>query len=671
MKANKKRGDIPVYVIFSIVITIAGIALVFALAGSTSGVGKQVYCKTLYDQSKKSDAFCEEYLNLASSRLVAKQNHIDFFLDRRKKVDYLLTPSNLFSGKASLVLPSASKIESAKMKIALKPFTIQTFNTGKTSEKLVIPPNRQTNPAPKVVINSPPLQSKVTHSKLEIYGMSQPTRADITYVIDTSSSMLNEWNTLCTNLGDVKSTLEEKGLDVKFTVYALGASGAQGTCVDVTLDRSMLSSIIALTAPGPTYGCGSDYCKDPYDDYDEAWAVGTSWIALNHPWRSGNDIKRIVIPIGDSDPTGGGPTRRNGDNYFDARFSGTEDTNLGVVPIGAIQQAISFCTRPWPDWTYVLPIEGDEEGNAEGYGVGSSDCNFPSTCYDIQTWMQSMIDATTTKLLSPVPFENRDTILESILEIMTTPYPKNIEIYINGAKVWNFIPELNDKNSQKVIDTKEFNDAMQNSCRGQPCVLTIVSDEGTILLNRLKIEYYSDPSSPIILNINGNPITLSQLRYDNPVIELDFTNELTSAMQSCNRNLKDCQVLIELKATQDVSIAISDINVSYEYYMLEDELFEKILSCYKDSNLGASKKNFLCEEFVVPTNYIYNYPITEKTITDMLIDKNLCHLISNNLVNGIAAACGDYDSILFTQDIYNTRNILIEYNGESGQVVVS
>ena len=58
---------------------------------------------------------------------------------------------------------------------------------------------------------------------------------------------------------------------------------------------------------------------------------------------------------------------------------------------------------------------------------------------------------------------------------------------------------------------------------------------------------------------------------------------------------------------------------------------------------------------------------TEYSATELLVERNLCSILPNNDL----LDCGDDDNLLFTKDINMVTNILIEYNPDTKQVVVS
>ncbi|MFB6174642.1 MAG: hypothetical protein ABEJ87_01555, partial [Candidatus Nanohalobium sp.] len=93
-------------------------------------------------------------------------------------------------------------------------------------------------------------------------------KIDLVFVMDTSGSMSNDISDLCQVKSDVVNILKDRGADVEFTVYGLGA----------------------------TPQCASQSIPLHVED----WAPGTAWAVNNHDWRSGS--KKIIFPMSDECP---------------------------------------------------------------------------------------------------------------------------------------------------------------------------------------------------------------------------------------------------------------------------------------------------------------------------------------------------------------------------------
>ncbi|MBN2421998.1 hypothetical protein JXB41_02125 [Candidatus Woesearchaeota archaeon] len=671
-KIISKKANLPIYVIFSIIITVAGILLVFILIGSNANLGKKVYCRTLYNNEKSTDEFCEEYLSLKTETMLSKSSTLEVFSDNREKGIINLSEDNYYKDSIGFILPSNAKLREAKLRISLTNQTINRFADGNSKEIIIVPPGSDFNAVYAATLQGLPLNAKLLNPKLEISGEEFPSKADIAFVIDTSRSMSNEWQTVCNNLNYIKSYLLKLGLDTNITIYSLGAGIASQDCVDVTLSKDNLTTIRTLVEfdGNSNHKSGSHFEVNHYDDYEECWAVGISYIARNHPWRFQDDVKRIIIPVSDSDPTGGGPVRNNNKGIVQGpgKFTGSEWP--------AVRQAIADCTLA-DRWIYILPIEGDEPAsnalpvNNEGFGVGSIPCE--DTCANISEWMSLMINETTGRDdIQVESFKNKTSIFDAIIKIITTPFPENITVYLDNQEIWELMDEqLNKSTSPKAIDTDEFFTILNNMpCKTNQCNITITSSEGTIILDKLRIKFIQDPDI-LNLNIGGNDVDVDSLALNSPSIERDIFTQVENALLECYQEERECKIQINIHSENQGIIELG-VNIEYSYYSLEEDLLENILDCWRDSSYGKEENNFICNEFIVNQNYIFNYPLTEELITGLIKQRNFCHIIENSRdASGNLFDCGEQDNLLISQDIYNTDNILIEYDAENKQIIVS
>ena len=72
-KYLKKRGEISIKILATIIITLVGISLLIWLFSARFNVPKKLYCKTIYKSNQlKKDTFCEDYLELELNYLKKK-----------------------------------------------------------------------------------------------------------------------------------------------------------------------------------------------------------------------------------------------------------------------------------------------------------------------------------------------------------------------------------------------------------------------------------------------------------------------------------------------------------------------------------------------------------------------------------------------------------------------
>ncbi|MBN1502439.1 hypothetical protein JW930_02765 [Candidatus Woesearchaeota archaeon] len=661
-----KKSEISIFVIFSVLITIIGIVLVLTFVANNRDSAKRTYCLTQYEQTGERDEYCEEFLRLEGNIIKQRESRLTHFSDGKKEGYINLTPQNGFFKSTSIELPRNAYIKSAKLKVALKEEKITLFNDDQSKQVLIVPLNR-----PSITKRTQALPSniEIDDVKFEISGASYPLGADIIFIIDTSDSMANEWAAVCSKLKEIENELNKQNLDIRTGVFGLDEGGTDDFCMQASISSDQMRPLMALQEFNRNSGHENhnpcSYWMYPRtDDYSEAWALGAAWLAQNFDWRLADDIKRIIIPISDSDPTGGRPVCKNIDGGWEgkAEFS-DDDTSMGSEVI-AINMALQKCTD-YNKWIYVLPISGDESGTvSERFDIGSEQCQYNWRCQQILQWMHELAvqtGAISQEDILPA-FQDQDTIINTVLDVMTSPFPGNTIVSVSGVDVWRYDGILDNASSPQIVRSEQLRQLMQ-SCAGTECPITIVSDQGIIILDRLRIRYLQDPQL-VSIRVASQEIDVSgQLSYSNPEVEIDVKEELQLVLESCPQNQKYCTIDIAAQGAQEGFLGF-EIEVEYDYYDLEQDLIFDIIDCWRQSNEGRSDNNFLCKEIFVPEKYGFNYPITEQIVTNMFISHNLCHIISNNDFN-----CGDQDNIEFAQNIYNVRNILIEYKDR--QVVVS
>lgn len=93
-----------------------------------------------------------------------------------------------------------------------------------------------------------------------------------------------------------------------------------------------------------------------------------------------------------------------------------------------------------------------------------------------------------------------------------------------------------------------------------------------------------------------------------------------------------------------------------------------IIDCWERSKKGSLDYGFICTHAIM----LNPKKISETDITDQLIDREICHIIENSFDDntGEQTECGEEDNIRFIQNI-TSPNVLIEYNHETRQIIVS
>jgi len=161
------------------------------------------------------------------------------------------------------------------------------------------------------------------------YNLIATKDIDLAIVIDTSGSMNDEWVTMCDEKTNIYNTLEEHGFNVEMTVF--GMERAKGGCTDVIVDAgdfdsreetdSLIFNALTLLLPngGGLVGGILRFISSALsgaDSIDEAWGItGINIINNKMTWR--DDARKILIVIGDNDPSGQGRWRNEVEGEVD------------------------------------------------------------------------------------------------------------------------------------------------------------------------------------------------------------------------------------------------------------------------------------------------------------------------------------------------------------------
>lgn len=145
---------------------------------------------------------------------------------------------------------------------------------------------------------------------IKVKQLTQPTqdipKADVVFVIDTSGSMGDEWQTVCKVIDDIRDLLLASRIDTKVTVYGLAADKDCGTKLATAIWRGK-----------------------PKTAAEEDWGPGSTWVALNHAWRS--TAVRIIIPISDEGAYGGDSWTAEDTESVDEMIKAAKGTNPPAI----------------------------------------------------------------------------------------------------------------------------------------------------------------------------------------------------------------------------------------------------------------------------------------------------------------------------------------------------
>jgi hypothetical protein len=242
-------------------------------------------------------------------------------------------------------------------------------------------------------------------------------KVDLVFAADTSNSFTDEWEDLCGRIDSTRKELSNLGLELNVSVYVPGQElpdqghgtpavingakyGLSNVPECVTADDDITAS--SSLGQGITTWNGKNLTTyDPSTDYGlEGWGVFSKWILENHEWSEDAD-KRILIPFGDHDPTGGmntsqdpGPGSTWRTDQDDTHDSEVEIAN-NVTSLAAQKEVTLF------------PIAGDLEYQTDRNNFGTPSKN------DAVEIMQTVADQTNGKFFQYDQTKNLAKAVES------------------------------------------------------------------------------------------------------------------------------------------------------------------------------------------------------------------------------------------------------------------
>lgn len=145
---------------------------------------------------------------------------------------------------------------------------------------------------------------------ITVKQLTQPTqdipKADVVFVIDTSGSMNDEWQTICKVIDDIRDLLLASRIDAQITIYGLATDYQCGKKLGTAIWRGQ-----------------------PKTAASEDWGPGSSWVVLNHTWRTG--AVRVVIPISDEGAYNGSPWSAEDTEAVDEMIKLAKSTNPPAI----------------------------------------------------------------------------------------------------------------------------------------------------------------------------------------------------------------------------------------------------------------------------------------------------------------------------------------------------
>ncbi|MBN1157271.1 hypothetical protein JXA85_06630 [Candidatus Woesearchaeota archaeon] len=671
-----KKADTSLNLIASVLITVVAIGLILALAPRIIKSDK-MYCSTAYRLrssiwADKRDQLCDEKNDFEVTTIEKKPvvlnklstNEIEksIFFDNNMNTIHLSVPKN-------------AEIKNAGLSLSLSNLKLTEFNDEQDtalSEQVI---NFDRGGSHYTITFSIPREAIVTNAKLRLSGKDIPGKTDMVFVLDNSASMVDEWSSLCSGLLYIST--QTKGItDLNVTAYVLvdpdfpKDTDYRGSCIVSSEMAGIIDKVQKLYPENLSYFFRQNPDAPPFiklelssdivpthDYYPEAWGLGIYWLIVSgeHYWRPNSKI--IIVPISDSDPTGGGCNPNDCDNNppGDSIFSGNEQ-----LVIDGILDNIN-------EMEFIFPVYGNLEQNdkeqTEGYMVGLplDECMAYSRCSKVIGWMEELAQASNSKVFS---YKDTRSLTDAIGFAINSSYPEDVVITLNGDEMFSFPGELNSTNSPVIVEFEEMLNEALSSCATDVCTFELnfgSMSEGSLLVDRFFVDYVVE-ADDVSMGIDAIDSSLGEIQ-ESQIVEWNFTEQLTEYLRSCATEI--CIVPVIIDASDYIgALKVQRIDIEYEKYLVAETLLQHILSCWEKSERGSSTKGIMCEEFVLPSSVSIIEPITEQRIETLLKERNLCGLL------GTGNGCGS-DSIDFERPLQSQKNILIEYDGKQKKVVVS
>ncbi len=111
---------------------------------------------------------------------------------------------------------------------------------------------------------------------------------EVIFAVDTSGSMEEEWNSLCSQISDIVNGLQERGITVRYDILGISEPFEAAGSYACTGGKTVRSVV-------------PDSTINSYED----WGPAIIDLASKYPWREG--YIRVVTPISDEGPENGNP----------------------------------------------------------------------------------------------------------------------------------------------------------------------------------------------------------------------------------------------------------------------------------------------------------------------------------------------------------------------------
>jgi len=137
-------------------------------------------------------------------------------------------------------------------------------------------------------------------------------KMDIVFVMDTSGSMDDEFDTLCGNIDSIVADARNQGIDLEYKI--LGCGNSTRPCAN----QSVVNYINSVGA-------------SPDSNDSEDWGPGTEDIAKYYQWREG--AARVIVPMGDEGAENGCGWDGKDDDAIDEAIIAAQNNGVKVYPV--------------------------------------------------------------------------------------------------------------------------------------------------------------------------------------------------------------------------------------------------------------------------------------------------------------------------------------------------
>ncbi|PIU30202.1 hypothetical protein COT07_01960 [Candidatus Woesearchaeota archaeon CG07_land_8_20_14_0_80_44_23] len=685
---NKSRkGDISIGLIFSIIVTVIGIMLLLILAAKTSD-GKKFYCELSSKYAPnfyatRMDSFCYGVSQNELSPIKGEDVVSGRFSDGSEIKTFGFTQQKL-SREFSVTIDRDAILKNASLLIsAPNNRLINAFSSGENN--ITLPPYPLHGGSQYAYLKIPKY-AIIKNASVKVYGSNYPTKTDIAFAIDTSASMTNEWNSVCSIVSNVSTYLRILNVQkYRIRVYRIGATGTIHETCDSPAKNLVISAANLSTTGLPLYQnhfiqqqdnlcCWNLEELSKADDYNEAWGVASYYLSGavgEDAWL--DESKKIEILISDSDPTGAVPTQQCLRPSPPCTQSSTRVEQTEPVFSGSEEEVINqAASRAVENNVFVNVVYGDDSPPPEGFGIGCPSlggcCSGSlSSCYQIIIWMNTLATQTGGKVFG---FKDSAGLMAAVKDMVISNYPNQIKLSVSGAEFASHPEELNSANSPWKA-SGHFADALQDAlseCAPDDegnCIIALeVSSgrDGTIILNHLRITY-DIRAQGASLSLKGKQI-LPQTTLNAESRQVDFTDAARELEKQCSTDY--CTYQFRISASSPTQLVAEGLSLNYKKYPIKEDIANAIAECWAKARFGQAKSDFFCQELSIPEEYQFIRAITEADIANVLKARQWCHIIADS-----DYGCGDSDSIKFAKDINTRTNVLIEYKAKEKAVLVT